>query len=417
MPRNSYIFTKHPGLYSTMDPRKHNVGYSPTRRRSSESSMNEGTPSSLSMKYEFRSLLGVENSTTPISSRYRRPIVRLTKRGKLDFKFIKYNKTELPGLENNTSESSFNAVLQILYYIPELRSSVIGHQCDLAICLTCELSFLFHMMDMCRSSLSSRIINCHAGNFVIALRQNPSAIALGLFENDEKSLDQRVRNFYRFIVNSVASHAQGASKVHEGHALDIFRFKCMQTNVCQLGHQKQRICSVQFVEMGQSNLEQHFIAGAHSFSEILLNSLKHNTNTRAWCDACNEYLRMKQSQAVATFPSVLNIFWSCEMIHASKIWRANNLVGGSWIPLRIRMAVRTDGSLQIGELVESANSTTEPPSWKYTTPIGDNLCWDEMAIHTKEYKLCSLLSSINESENLAIDSRSSTHLVACSINY
>lgn len=51
------------------------------------------------------------------------------------------------GLANLLPNSYVNSVLQSMYYIPSLRAYMLNHLCFKTSCLSCELGFLFHMLD------------------------------------------------------------------------------------------------------------------------------------------------------------------------------------------------------------------------------------------------------------------------------
>ena len=64
-----------------------------------------------------------------------------------EFDFSFYNRTRLLGLVNDLANCYVNPVLQMLHFVPELRSRVLmGHTCEREFCLTCELAFLSHML-------------------------------------------------------------------------------------------------------------------------------------------------------------------------------------------------------------------------------------------------------------------------------
>ncbi|GIL62633.1 hypothetical protein Vafri_16832 [Volvox africanus] len=95
-----------------------------------------------------------------------------------EFDFSYYNRTRFAGLENDLPNAYCNALLQALYFVPEFRSLVLSHvpEPDVEFCLSCELSFLFSMLQHAVG------LPCQATNFLRTLRSLREAAALGLLD-------------------------------------------------------------------------------------------------------------------------------------------------------------------------------------------------------------------------------------------
>lgn len=108
---------------------------------------------------------GNEFGTDQMPHRYHFLEPNHNKVDKDEYDFSRYNNSPFPGLDSTLPNSYANNMIQCLYYIPQLRAATVSHICQKEYCLTCELGFLFHMLD-----IGSNLTPCQASNFLRAFR-------------------------------------------------------------------------------------------------------------------------------------------------------------------------------------------------------------------------------------------------------
>ncbi|CAG9562072.1 unnamed protein product [Danaus chrysippus] len=143
------------------------------------------------------------NTQQPIPRYYLKTEVRFDQNGE-NCEQENINETGLPGIQSTVPNSYCNPMLQVLYYIPPLKATLLAHTCAKEFCLSCELGFLFRALD------SSGGAACRATNFLRAFRTVPEAAALGLIlpERTTPRVDVAtlVQSWNRFILHQM--HAE-----------------------------------------------------------------------------------------------------------------------------------------------------------------------------------------------------------------
>lgn len=113
------------------------------------------------------------------------------------------NKSGLPSIEPTIPNSYCNCILQVFYHTPVLRAMMLSHTCGKQFCLSCELGFLFRLLD------GSGGKPCQATNFLRAFRTKAEAAALGLILPDRSiappgtDFISLIQSWLRFILHQI----------------------------------------------------------------------------------------------------------------------------------------------------------------------------------------------------------------------
>ena len=191
---------------------------------------------------------------------YRRVEIKYSKFGVEDFDFGFYNKTQFGGLETHILNSYCNPMLQVLFFNSAIKNITVKHMltaCPQRTCISCELGFLFRMLD------NSQGANCQASNFLSAFAAVPQgnlvflysyflfliiflAGALGLFEpppgtSSTISYSNLIQNFHRFILEQINRETnQVESAVGELSLENAFSLSIRTVNICNCKAQEVR---------------------------------------------------------------------------------------------------------------------------------------------------------------------------------
>lgn len=282
-----------------------------------------------------------------IPNYYKKVEIQYSKFGIDDFDFGFYNKTIYGGLESHISNSYLNPLLQMLYFIwplRELSKTHIRHPCVKEPCLSCELGFLFRMLECCEG------VNCQASNFLRAFGLIPQARALGLLvvEPEQAQFGRLIQTSCRFILERV--HSELADNLVE----NLLGMKLSSSSLCDKEHVFVRETNPFVVDLAYADAKK-----SKKFVDVLQHSINRVSNSKAWCGSCNAYAPTKQTKSLATAPYFMCINANINSSTESELWNQNN-----WLPFCIAIILNAN-KFQIINMDSNPDISEHDPSSVY----------------------------------------------------
>ena len=294
-----------------------------------------------------------------IPKMFRKVVIKLGRFGLPtdEFDFDRYNRTGFCGLEATLPNSYCNAMLQILYFTEKLRTLMLNHTCNRENCTCCELSFLFHMID-----ISPPGIPCQSGNFLRAMRTIPEASALGLIFPDQSAVwksnvPRLIQSWNRFILHQLMVQSttkedapppppsKGAHKGSAKHAASapassasapdsekesapppdeplfsiLFGLQQEKVNVCSKC--KVNLSTKDTILLCNLTYPDTNVRERVPFEQIVCSSMCPEQVTPAWCDKCRRYQPTHQSRNLRSLPHILSLNAGMDNAQDVAFWR------------------------------------------------------------------------------------------------
>eukprot|EP00457_Paulinella_chromatophora_P000481 gb/GEZN01000481.1/.p1 GENE.gb/GEZN01000481.1/~~gb/GEZN01000481.1/.p1 ORF type:complete len:1432 (+),score=288.38 gb/GEZN01000481.1/:25-4296(+) len=300
-------------------------------------------------------LTSPERRQMQVRREYAKVSITVPKFGLSEFDFSKYNQTSLCGLSNLLPNCYCNVALQLFYWTPGLRRTMLQHPATLCRrdpCLSCELGFLFHNMDLARGN------TVEPRNFLRVLKQVPEAAALGLLDPVEPSselmLAVKVQDLLRFLLHQLRLEAAlpdqpraterptqphpkkhhkqqdrlGADAAEGGSSIALeFGAEMEQRTHCKGGNHDTIDTSQELhfklqypgQQDGRAKEEE---GGGPSFCSVLERSLTSTEpERRVWCPKCSKYQLTVQTRRLTQLPANLLLLGNVDSDAQLSLWR------------------------------------------------------------------------------------------------
>eukprot|EP00178_Gracilaria_changii_P021163 TRINITY_DN63032_c0_g1_i1.p1 TRINITY_DN63032_c0_g1~~TRINITY_DN63032_c0_g1_i1.p1 ORF type:complete len:1234 (+),score=167.62 TRINITY_DN63032_c0_g1_i1:168-3869(+) len=230
------------------------------------------------------------------------------------FDFLQYNTSpRFCGLENALPNVYVNPAVQALYFCPPVRTAIGNHSCHRDWCISCELSFLFHMFDLGGAGMA-----CEAGNFTRAFMTMANAGALGLLDGPHAlPLSQRIENFTRYLLEQL--HKDEGVET-ESTVMSVFGAETRSHGTFIASKTDWERVARPFQHSLIYNLPRNT-----PFCNLLEHSLHHKGDTtRAFCESSGQFESMTQHRELRSLPNVLLLGCNTKTSGYSEWWFDEN---------------------------------------------------------------------------------------------
>ncbi|KAJ1822794.1 poly(A)-specific ribonuclease [Coemansia sp. RSA 2599] len=241
-----------------------------------------------------------------------------------DFDFSLYNSTKHSGLEGDIANSYANALLQTLFYCPEFRVVALSHcatDCPEKNCLTCQLGFLFRMLDTASGA------SCQATQLLHVLADRPEAAALALLEDENgnpangASYVVLIQRLLRFVLEQASIECAPLTFDRNRIVEQMVGFTQHVSTTCPQCRGTQTRSSHAFAAdldppYGTSGLATLLAGGSVSVRraemmrsgkrigilDLIAQSLSKCETTRAWCAECRKFQLLQTEKHMVAAP-------------------------------------------------------------------------------------------------------------------
>lgn len=169
----------------------------------------------------------------------------------------------------------------------------------------------------------------HAANFLRMLRLVPEASALGLVWPSHMDAVGRFSRFVRFVLDKVQKELAPAPPAGFPAACPdaVFGWSVRTHNVCGVGHQDTREHRALAVDLLYPDAPAAL--AAVTFSGVLQASLSQRRRTRAWCEACGNYVATTQASAPVSLPRMLVVNAAATDAGRRELWTGVPVAAGA----------------------------------------------------------------------------------------
>ncbi|KAJ2235940.1 poly(A)-specific ribonuclease [Coemansia sp. RSA 1722] len=241
-----------------------------------------------------------------------------------DFDFSLYNSTKHSGLEGDIVNSYANALLQMLFYCAEFRAVALSHcatDCSEKSCLSCQLGFLFRMLETASG------VSCNATQLLHVLADRPEAAALALLEDENgnpangASYVVLIQRLLRFVLEQASAECAPLTFDRNRIVEQTIGFTQHVRTTCPQCRGTQTRSSHAFAAdmdppYGTSGLATLLAGGSVSvrraemmrsgkrigIHDLIAQSLSKCETTRAWCAECRKFQLLQTEKHMVSAP-------------------------------------------------------------------------------------------------------------------